>query len=119
MAKLIVFEGISGSGKSYLINAILSRNRQCEFIKWFDNELTIHLLSNIQNMMPVSHDFFSICYALDFYGKYKYKIEPELLQKDLVLHRYIYTPLAHDLVRGSSQQFLKTLYDSFKIYDLN
>ena len=83
MAKMIVFEGISGSGKSYLIDALISQNRQCEFIKWFDNGLTIDLLSNIQKMMPVSHDFFSVCYALDFYGKYKYKIEPELGESDL------------------------------------
>lgn len=114
MAKLIVFEGISGSGKSHLIHEIISRNKQYETFKWFDNELTIHLLSNIQNMIPVSHDFFSICYALDFYGKYKYKIEPELLEKDLILHRYIYTPLTHDFVRGSSHQFLNTLYGSSK-----
>ena len=114
VAKMIVFEGISGSGKSYLIDALISQNRQCEFIKWFDNGLTIDLLSNIQKMMPVSHDFFSVCYALDFYGKYKYKIEPELGRKNLILHRYIYTPLTHDAVRGSSQQFLKTLYDTSK-----
>lgn len=114
MAKLIVFEGISGSGKSYLIDAIISRNKQCDTVKWFDNELTINLLSNIQNIMTVSHDFFTICYALDFYGKYKYKIEPELKEKDLILHRYIYTPLVHDFVRGSSRQFLSELYDSTK-----
>lgn len=115
MSKLIVFEGISGSGKSHLIDAIISRNKQCETVKWFDNELTINLLSSIHNILPVSHDFFSICYALDFYGKYKYKIEPELIEKDLILHRYVYTPLTHDLVRGSSHQFLNKLYDTTKL----
>lgn len=115
MAKLIVFEGISGSGKSHLIDAIVSINKQCETVKWFDNELTINLLSGIHNEIPVSHDFFSTCYAIDFYGKYKYKIEPELMKKDLILHRYIYTPLTHDFVRGTSYQLLHKLYGSNRI----
>ena len=76
MEKFIVFEGISGSGKSTLIQQIGMKNPNYEEIKWFDNELVGKALFNIENMISVSRDLFSLGYALDFYGKYKYCIEP-------------------------------------------
>lgn len=38
MGKLIVFEGISGSGKSYLINQVKTAVHNVEETKWFDNK---------------------------------------------------------------------------------
>ena len=119
MTKLIAFEGISGSGKSYLIKSIISKNKKCEAVKWFDNELSSSLLGNVHNLVPVSHDFFSTCYALDFYGSYKYRIKEKIKDTNLLLHRYIYTPLTHDLVRGSSKEMLNALYEPAKIIEPN
>ena len=110
MSKVIVFEGISGSGKSFLIDKVMLKSLQSQMIKWFDNEYSIDLLSGIQKDIPVSHDFFSVCYAMDFYGKYKYRILPALEKTDLILHRYIYTPLSHDLARGTDSRLLNRLY---------
>ena len=81
MEKFIVFEGISGSGKSTLIHEVESRIQDCQEIKWFDNELVGKLLFDIEDVMPVTRDMLSLSYALDFYGKYKYYIEPRLGKK--------------------------------------
>lgn len=110
MEKFIVFEGISGSGKSTLIQQIGMKIPNYEEIKWFDNELVGKALFNIENMISVSRDLFSLGYALDFYGKYKYCIEPLIGKKTLLLHRYIYTPLTHDFVRGTKKELLLSWY---------
>ena len=117
MYKLVAFEGISGSGKSHMIDMVNAKCGNFKTIKWFDNELTMSFLGEVQNIIQMNHDFFAVSYALDFYGKYKYMIEPLLNNSNLVMHRYIYTPLTHDIVRGAKQDLLERLYVSNDIVE--
>lgn len=118
MAKLVVFEGISGSGKSTLIDAVNARLQSSVIMNWFDNEFVRDVLSDIEEDMKMNRDMFSLSYAMDFWGKYKYYIQPYLNENiNLLFHRYIYTPLAHDTVRGTEKSKLERLYMKAKIPD--
>ena len=41
-------------------------------LNWFDNEFVSRLLFSIEKDMIVSRDLFSLSYAVEFLGKYKY-----------------------------------------------
>ena len=68
MGKLIVFEGISGSGKSYLINKVKTAVHNVEETKWFDNKYVGNLLYDVDKSLKMTRDIFSLCYAVDFSG---------------------------------------------------
>lgn len=115
MGKLIVFEGISGSGKSYLINQVKTAVHNVEETKWFDNKYVGDLLYDVDKSIKMTRDFFSLCYAVDFLGKYTYYIAPLIKEKNVLMHRYIYTALTHDYVRGTSKKLLHEWYNESKI----
>jgi thymidylate kinase len=115
MGKLIVFEGISGSGKSYLINLVKQAVQDIEETKWFDNKYVGEILDGVDKKIEMTRDTFSLCYALDFLGKYTYFIEPLIEKKSILMHRYIYTALAHDYVRGTGKDILSSWYNTKKI----
>lgn len=118
MSKICVFEGISGSGKSSVIEGISKVLEEPTIIHWFDNEYISEVLNNIQDRIQVSRDVFSLCYALEFWGKYKYCIQPLLLKKSMILlHRYIFTPLTHDYARGTKKEKLKLWYNHAALPD--
>lgn len=59
----------------------------------------------------MSPNLYSLIYALEFYARYELCIEPYYNNgKNVIAHRYIYTPLSHDKVRGTKTNYLKFLY---------
>lgn len=49
--------------------------------------------------------------ALEFYARHELQIEPSYNKGiNILAHRYIFTPMTHDTVRGTKKEFLDYLY---------
>ena len=115
-SKIIVFEGISGSGKSTIIDLVKQELRIVNIENWFDNPYTRTAMDVIEQNIPFNHDIWTCLYYLDFIGKYHYHLK-ELFDegKIILFHRYLYTPLVHDKVRKASPELVNTLYSYSEI----
>ncbi|MDI9216420.1 dTMP kinase [Clostridium tertium] len=111
--KLIVFEGISGSGKSTLISELLRRDKLKDSIvtNWFSLEKFRKIASEIGKHEDMNNKLYSLIYALEFYARYEFCIEPNYKNgKSVIAHRYIYSGISHDIVRGTNMKYLQFLY---------
>ncbi|OZV13003.1 hypothetical protein CIW83_05505 [Tissierella sp. P1] len=121
-SKLIVFEGVSGSGKTSIIDSYLKHRDSKDNIitNWFSLNSIKEISGKIDNYVTMSADYYSLIYALEFYARLELQILPELNRDNNVIsHRYIYTPLSHDSVRGSSEKLLNMLYTESFILNPN
>ncbi len=112
-SQLIVFEGISGAGKSTLINAMVQKLfiKKIAISHWFSLDRYRAIASEISNYQEMTANLYSLLYATEFYARYEYVIKQQKENGETcIAHRYIYTPFAHDPVRGTDQKFLEFLY---------
>lgn len=111
--KIVVFEGISGAGKTTIINEIIRKNIYAKYgiYNWFSKDSFRYIASNIHlyiNNMQKST--YSIIYALEYLAKMDEIRKDE--DKVALMHRYVYTPLAHETVRGINKELLDFLYNN-------
>ncbi len=117
--KLIVVEGIDGSGKSTQLDLLrkwLIGERYCvAFSEWNSSPIvgeTTRIGKKKHELTPLS---FSLIHAADFADRMERQMLPALKAGAVVLaDRYIYTAYARDVARGLSPDWVKKLY-SFAI----
>ena len=117
--KLIVVEGIDGSGKSTQIDLLFkwlqSQKRSVYFSEWNSSELvksTTRLGKKRKMFTPTT---FSLLQATDFADRWENRILPLLKAGVIVVaDRYAFTAFARDVARGVGRQWVRNLY-SFAI----
>jgi dTMP kinase len=114
--KLIVVEGIDGSGKSTQIRLLEKwlrfKNMPVFLTEWNSSEAIREVTSKGKKKEKLTPTTFSLLHATDFADRYEKNIFPLLRAGYLVLaDRYIYTAYARDIVRGCHPIWVKKVYD--------
>ena len=117
--KLIVVEGVDGSGKSTQIRLLekwLRYNHQHVFFtEWNSSEVVKEITSYGKKKAKLTPTTFSLLHATDFADRYERNILPLLRAGYFVLaDRYIYTAFARDATRGCNRDWIRRIY-SFAI----
>ena len=113
--KLIVVEGIDGSGKStqidLLVKWLTAQGRTVYFSEWNSSQLvksTTRLAKKEKLFTPTS---FSLLQATDFADRWENYMQPMLKAGAVVLaDRYAFTAFARDVTRGVDPQWVRNLY---------
>jgi len=113
--KLIVVEGIDGSGKStqlHLLDRWLrGRGLQVFTTEWNSSQIVREITSKGKRKGLLTPTTFSLLHATDFADRYERNILPLLRGGYLVLaDRYAYTAYARDVVRGCSPDWVRKAY---------
>ncbi|MGI0033668.1 MAG: dTMP kinase [Nitrososphaeraceae archaeon] len=114
--KLIVVEGIDGSGKSTQLRLLqkwfISRNIPVFFTEWNSSETVKQITKKGKKCGRLTPITFSLLHATDFADRYERNILPLLHAGYVVLaDRYVYTAYARDIVRGCNPDWVKKIYE--------
>jgi len=121
--KLIVVEGIDGSGKSTQVH-LLKRWLELEghkvyFSEWNSAPIIRPAIRRGKKKLLLSPLTFSLIHAIDFSDRYERQILPLLQAGYIVLcDRYIYTAFARDATRGCDPQWVRKLYGFAVVPDI-
>ena len=121
--RLIVVEGIDGSGKStqlHLLDKWLrSLGLNVFFTEWNSSEVVKEITSKGKKKALLTPTTFSLLHATDFADRYERNISPLLEAGYFVLaDRYIYTALARDVVRGCTSSWVRKVYSFATVPDI-
>ena len=114
--KLIVVEGIDGSGKSTQIH-LLEKWLNYKGInvfksEWNSSEMVKEITSKGKKKGLLTPTTFSLLHATDFADRYERNILPLLRAGYFVLaDRYVYTAFVRDIVRGCNPDWVRKVYD--------
>ncbi len=113
--KLIVVEGIDGSGKStqlHLLEKWLKSKGLLVFMtEWNSSAVVKEITSKGKKKALLTPTTFSLLHATDFADRYERNIFPLLRAGYFVLaDRYVYTAYARDVVRGCSPLWVRKVY---------
>jgi dTMP kinase len=114
--KLIVVEGVDGSGKSTQLNLLKNwlseRGQKVIFTEWNSSKLiskTIKEAKRSNSLIPMT---FSLLHATDFADRLENIIKPALKAGLTVLaDRYCFTAFARDVARGVDRDWVRNLYE--------
>jgi len=114
--KLIVVDGIDGSGKSTQIRLLgkwLSSKLLPVFMtEWNSSGMVKEITSKGKKKGRLTPTTFSLLHATDFADRYERNIFPLLRAGYIVLaDRYVYTAYARDIVRGCGRNWIHKVYD--------
>lgn len=112
---LFVIEGSDGSGRSTQIEAMKNwlehRGHSVVDVGLNRSVLVSQELSQAKETNVLSPRTLSLFYATDFADQLENKIIPSLQAGAIVLaDRYIYTPMARDIVRGAEREWVEAIY---------
>ncbi len=121
--KLIVVEGVDGSGKStqvYLLKRWLELNNvQVWFTEWNSSRLVKRATKRGKKRQLLTPTTFSLIHCTDFAHRYEHEMVPLLKQGYVVLaDRYMFTAFARDSVRGCDRSWLRNLYRFARLPDI-
>ncbi len=114
--KLIVVEGIDGSGKSTQLQLAM-RYLQAKglgpfFTEWNSADLVKAVTKKGKKKMSLTPMTFSLLHATDFAHRLVHNILPPLKAGMIVLaDRYVYTAFARDVIRGCDREWVRKVYD--------
>jgi len=113
--KLIIVEGIDGSGKSTQIALLhrwlLGRGLKVFFTEWNSSALVRRAMRRGKKKDLLTPTSFSILHAVDFADRLTYKIVPPLKAGMTVLaDRYVYTAFGRDVARGVDSEWVRAMY---------
>jgi dTMP kinase len=114
--KLIVVEGIDGSGKStqllLAMRYLQARGLKPFFTEWNSADLVKAVTKKGKKKMSLTPMTFSLLHATDFAHRLVHNILPPLKAGMIVLaDRYVYTAFARDVVRGCDPAWVRKVYD--------
>jgi len=114
--KLIIVEGIDGSGKSTQIALLhrwlLAQGRKVFFTEWNSSALVRRSLRRGKKKDLLTPTTFSVLHAVDFADRLTFKIIPPLKAGMTVLaDRYVYTAFGRDVARGVDNEWVRALYN--------
>src|SRR5213594_4686026 len=113
--KLIIFEGIDGSGKSTqlaLLNRwLLSLGHKVFFTEWNSSILVRRSMKRGKKKDLLTPTTFSLLHAVDFADRLTYQIMPPLKAGMIVLaDRYAFTAFGRDVARGVHPEWVRAVY---------
>lgn len=113
--KLIIVEGIDGSGKSTQLDLLrkwlISQGYLVVFSEWNSSPIVKSITRRGKNRRLLSPMSFSLIHAADFASRVYSTIVPALRAGAIVLaDRYVYTAYARDGVRGVPRSWLRRVY---------
>ena len=113
--RLIVFEGLDGSGKStqarLLVKWLQSRGYRVFFTEWNSSELVSETIRRGKKKGLLTPTTFSLLHATDFADRFERRILPPLRAGYIVVSdRYAYTAFARDAARGCDPKWVRNLY---------
>ena len=114
--KLVVVEGIDGSGKSTqlrLLEKWLQFNGRNVFrTEWNSSKLVKSVTSKGKKQANLTPVTFSLLHATDFADRFERNVMPLLRAGYFVLaDRYVYTAYARDVTRGCNPAWVRKVYD--------
>ena len=114
--KLIVVEGIDGSGKSTQLQLVKryleAKGLRPFFTEWNSADLVKAVTKRGKKKMSLTPMTFSLLHAADFAYRLVHNILPPLKAGMIVLaDRYVYTAFARDVVRGCDRDWVRRVYD--------
>ena len=114
--RLIVVEGIDGSGKSTQLNLLKtfleSEGYDVSFTEWNSSPLVKDTTKRGKKKNLFTPTTFSLIHSTDFADRHERSILPPLEAGFIVLaDRWAYTAFARDAVRGCDPAWLRNLYD--------
>jgi dTMP kinase len=113
--KLIVVEGIDGSGKStqlaLLQKWLESKGYGTQFTEWNSSKLISQVIKKGKKKGRLNAATFSLLHATDFADRLQEIIVPALKSGMVVLaDRYIYTALSRDVARDCRREWVRNTY---------
>jgi dTMP kinase len=113
--KLIIVEGIDGSGKSTQIDLLQkwlrSRNLVTVYTEWNSSPIVKRTTKQAKVKELLTPMSFSLIHAADFASRVHAQILPALRAGAIVLaDRYVYTAFARDSVRGVNRDWVRRIY---------
>lgn len=113
--KLIIVEGIDGSGKSTQLQLAMrylqAKRQPVFFTEWNSADLVKVVTKKGKKKMTLTPLTFSLLHATDFAHRLSHNILPPLKAGMTVLaDRYAYTAFARDAVRGCERDWLRQAY---------
>ena len=113
--KLILVEGIDGSGKSTQLSLLRkwleSQDYNVFYTEWNSSDLVKETTRRGKKTKVLTPLTFSLLHATDFANRLYHQILPPLKAGMIVLaDRYMYTAFARDAARGMSPTWLRNLY---------
>ena len=113
--RLIIVEGIDGSGKSTQLQLLhkwlLNSKYRVLFTEWNSSALVKETIKHGKKKNLLTPTTFSILHATDFADRLMHLIIPPMKAGMIVCaDRYIYTAFARDVVRGVHPEWVRNLY---------
>jgi len=113
--RLIIVEGIDGSGKSTQLDLLrkwlVNQGYLVIFSEWNSSPIVKGITRQGKRQQLLSPMSFSLIHAADFASRTYSQILPALQSGAVVLaDRYVYTAYARDAVRGVNRTWLRRLY---------
>ncbi|MCI4369393.1 MAG: dTMP kinase, partial [Thermoplasmata archaeon] len=113
--RLLVFEGLDGSGKStqaqLLGKWLSSRGYRVFSTEWNSSELVAETIRRGKKKGLLTPTTFSLLHATDFADRFERDILPPLRAGYLVIcDRYAYTAFVRDAARGCAPPWVRNLY---------
>src|SRR5947209_19699642 len=113
--KLIIVEGIDGSGKSTQLDLLrkwlTGENYLVAFSEWNSSPLVNRITKRGKKTKMLTPTSFSLIHAADFVDRLERQIVPALEAGAIVLaDRYVYTAFARDVARGVDPDWVRSEY---------
>src|SRR5215475_691572 len=113
--KLIIVEGIDGSGKSTQLQLAMrylqAKGLKPFFTEWNSADLVKAVTKKGKKKMTLTPMTFSLLHATDFAHRLVHNILPPLKAGMIVLaDRYVFTAFARDVVRGCDPTWVRRIY---------
>ncbi|HEY6238928.1 MAG TPA: dTMP kinase [Thermoplasmata archaeon] len=113
--RLIVFEGLDGSGKStqarLLVKWLASQGYRVFSTEWNSSDMVSEVIRRGKKKNLLTPTTFSLLHAVDFADRFERQIAPPLRAGYIVVcDRYAYTAFVRDAARGCDPDWVRNLY---------